>query len=109
MWATRSIASAPRSPQRETPAGRRAFGAGGTSRQRRAEGFFEATTFFFAVVVFFLAEADLLLDAFLALAFAFADFDERAVTFAFAVREARADLDERADLARRLRAERERV
>ena len=72
--------------------------------------FFDATNFFFAVVVFFLAEADLLLDDFLALAFAFADFDERAVTFAFAVREARADLAERADdLARRLRAERDRV
>src|SRR5688500_10744136 len=120
-WATRSITSATRSPQRETPAGRRAFGAGAIPRQRRAVVFFEATIFFFAVVVFFLAEADLLLDDFLALTFAFADFEDRAVTFvfadfedravafAFAEREARADLDERAERARRLRAERERV
>ena len=71
------------------------------------------TAFFFAVVDF-LADADLPRDVvFLALALDladFEDFDDRAEAFDFAVRDARADRDERdEDLARRLRAERERV
>ena len=77
--------------------------------------FFVVTAFFFAVEVdFFLDEADLLLDDFFALAFDFADFDfedfaDRAVAFDFALREARAERDDRADDRERLRAERERV
>jgi hypothetical protein len=76
--------------------------------------FLAVVAFFFTVVVdFFLAEADLLLEAFFALAFDFADFDfedfaDRAVAFDFALREARADRDDRA-VRERLRAERERV
>jgi hypothetical protein len=67
--------------------------------------FFLVVTAFFFTVVGFLADAVFRLDEdFFALAFDFVDFD-RAVTFDFALRDARAERDDR----ERLRADRERV
>jgi len=130
VWATRSITSATRSPQRETPAGggRRGFGESRVY-PREVDDRFVATAFFLVVVDFrveadllfdvdflaeadllfdaaFLVEADLLLDDFFAATFDFDDFEDLADAFDFAARDARAERD---DLARRLRAERERV